>query len=64
MQIIFYENTKYQSFIYDTAMSKTKGNGEKSPDPYEDIVRIEKLDAYEAIIKFNLLDKNNKRFVK
>ena len=45
-------------------MSKTKGNGEKSPDPYEDIVRIEKLDAYEAIIKYNLFDKNNNKSVK
>ena len=45
-------------------MRKNKGNGEKSSDPYEDIVRLEKLDAYEAMIKYNLLDKNNNKYVK
>ena len=44
-------------------MRKNKVNGEKSSDPYEDIVRQEKLDAYEALIKYNLLDKNKNKSV-
>ncbi len=38
-------------------MRKTNKNCEKNPDPYEDIVRLEKLDAYEALIKYNLINK-------
>ncbi len=42
-------------------MRKPKSNQKSNPDPYEDIVRLEKLDSYEALIKSNLfLRKNNK----
>ncbi len=34
-------------------MKKPKRNSQINPDPYEDIVRSEKLDAYEALIKYN-----------
>ncbi len=32
-------------------MKNPKINNEISPDPYEDIIRLEKLDPYEALIK-------------
>ena len=32
-------------------MRKTKKNHESSPDPYEDMIRLEQLDPYEALIK-------------
>ncbi len=32
-------------------MKKHKKNDKDYPDPYEDIVRLEKLDAYETSIK-------------
>ena len=39
-------------------MTKPKKN---YPDPYEDMIRSEKLDPYEALIKSkNFLKKNNK----
>tara|TARA_X000000368_G_C22911616_1_gene658827 strand:+ start:696 stop:836 length:141 start_codon:yes stop_codon:yes gene_type:complete len=43
-------------------MRKTKKNNNKSnPEPYEDIVRLEKLDPYEALIKSNEVLKQNNR---
>ena len=39
-------------------MRKTKRKIKVNPDPYEDIVRLEKLDPYEALIKPNLFQKN------
>ena len=42
-------------------MTKTKINKQNNLDPYEDLMRQEKLDAYETQIKSNLfLKKNNK----
>ncbi len=39
-------------------MRKTK---KSKPEPYEDMLRLDKLDAYEAQIKSNIfLKKNNK----
>ena len=38
-------------------MRKTKRNKTNDPDPYEDIVRLEKLDPYETLIKSNLPQK-------
>ena len=32
-------------------MRKTKKNNQSSPDPYEDMIRLEQLDLYEALIK-------------
>ena len=43
-------------------MKKTKRHEKINPyDPYEDFVKLEKLDAYEAQIKSNLLLKKNKK---
>ena len=41
-------------------MRKTKKNHKNTPDPYEDLIRLEKLDPYEALIKSNHCQKNNK----
>ena len=40
-------------------MRKIKINKQNNPDPYEDFVRLEKLDAYETQIKCTS-KKNNK----
>jgi len=32
-------------------MKKTRINNQTNPDPYEDIVKLEKLDPYESLIK-------------
>ena len=45
-------------FIYVNDMRNTKKN---NPEPYEDMLRFEKLDPYEAQIKSSIvLKKNNK----
>ena len=36
-------------------MRKNKENLKTNPDPYEDRIRLEKLDPYEALIKSNIL---------
>ena len=42
-------------------MRKNKKNNQSNPDPYEDYLRIDELDPYEALIKVNLrLKQNNK----
>ena len=42
-------------------MKNPKINNEISPNPYEDIIRLEKLDPYESLIKLNFVPtKNNK----
>jgi hypothetical protein len=42
-------------------MRKTRKNNQSSPDPYEDIIRLKKLDPYEGLIKSNdFLKENNK----
>ena len=38
-------------------MRKTKENYKSNPDPYEDMIRLEKLDPYEAQIKSNVFFK-------
>ena len=46
-------------------MKKSKTNEQINPDPYEDLVRLENLDAYESLIKFNsFIEKNNKSIEK
>ena len=40
-------------------MRRTKKNLQNSPDPYEDMVKLEKLDPYESLIKSNFLLKEN-----
>ena len=43
-------------------MKKTKRHEKINPyDPYEDFVKLDKLDAYEAQIKSNFLFKKNKK---
>ena len=42
-------------------MRKTKRNNKVNPDPYEDVVRLEKLDQYEALINLSLLHKKNNK---
>ncbi len=44
-------------------MKKTKRKKDIFPDPYEDIVRFEKLDPYEALIKFNFFNKKNTKYI-
>ena len=34
-------------------MRKTKKNLQDSPDPYEDMIRLDQLDPYESLIKSN-----------
>ena len=34
-------------------MKKTKRNNKSNPDPYEDVVRRDKLDPYEALLNSN-----------
>ena len=41
-------------------MRKTQKKYQSSPDPYEDMIRIERLDPYEALIKSNNFLKINK----
>ena len=40
-------------------MRKANKHVEKNQDPYEDIVRLENLDAYESLINSNLIKKKN-----
>tara|TARA_B100000579_G_C22618495_1_gene750752 strand:- start:187 stop:333 length:147 start_codon:yes stop_codon:yes gene_type:complete len=35
-------------------MKKNKINKQSNPEPYEDMLRLEKLDTYEALIKSNM----------
>tara|TARA_Y100001968_G_scaffold174115_1_gene159537 strand:- start:850 stop:984 length:135 start_codon:yes stop_codon:yes gene_type:complete len=44
-------------------MKKTKQNN-SDLDPYEDIVRLQKLDPYEALIKTNVLSKHKNKSIK
>ena len=44
-------------------MKKSKKKYKTNPDPYEDIVRLEKLDPYEALIKLSLQLKQNNKFI-
>tara|TARA_B100000579_G_C22156792_1_gene543416 strand:+ start:382 stop:513 length:132 start_codon:yes stop_codon:yes gene_type:complete len=41
-------------------MRKTKKNQKSNPDPYEDMISLERLDPYEALIKSNNIQNNNK----
>ena len=45
-------------------MNNSKRKKETSPDPYEDIIRQDKLDPYEALIKSNMLHKSPNKFHK
>ena len=42
-------------------MKKTKKNNQSIPDPYEDLIRLKKLDPYEGLIQSNnFLKEENK----
>ena len=45
-------------------MRKTKKNDKSTPDPYEDMIRSEQLDPYEALIKSNSFIKRNNKSIK
>ena len=44
-------------------MRKTKKKFESKPDPYEDMIRSEQLDPYEALIKSNIFLKENNKSI-
>ena len=44
-------------------MRKTNKIHKISTDPYEDLIRFEKLDPYEAQIKSNIFLKNTKKLI-
>ena len=45
-------------------MKKTKKNYKSVPDPYEDMIRLEKLDPYEALLKSNIFLRENNKSIK
>ena len=45
-------------------MKKNKKNNNTSPDPYEDMLRLDKLDPYESLIKSNVNSKQNNKTIK
>ena len=44
-------------------MRRAKKKYESSPEPYEDIVRLENLDPYEALIKLKVDTKQKNKYV-
>ena len=44
-------------------MRKTKRSNKNNPEPYEDMLRLEKLDPYEAQIKSKNFSKQNHKLV-
>ena len=44
-------------------MRKTKNNYQSSPDPYEDMIRLKKLDPSEGLIKSNNFQKENNQSI-
>jgi len=40
-------------------MRKSKKNKNTNPDPYEDMIKLEKLDPYEGQIKANFILRKN-----
>ena len=43
------------NYLSTKKMRRTKKNHKSNPDPYEDIIRSERLDPYEALIKSKTL---------
>ncbi len=43
-------------------MKKLKRNNKSNPDPYEDVLRSEKLDPYESLIKSVEILRQNKEY--
>jgi hypothetical protein len=50
-------------FIDEKEMRKTKKNYQSIPDPYEDMIRIKRLDPYEGLIKSNNFQKENNKSI-
>ena len=44
-------------------MKKPKRKHERNPEPYEEMLIAENLDAYESLIKFNLVNKKNNKSI-
>ena len=44
-------------------MKKIKRNSNSDPDPYEDSLRLENLDPYEALIKLKVDTKQKNKYV-
>ena len=44
-------------------MKRTNRNKKSNPDPYEDVVRLEALDPYEALIKSHVLLKQKNKSI-
>ena len=44
-------------------MKKPKRNNESNPEPYEDMIRLKKLDPYEELIKSNNFQKENNQSI-
>ena len=44
-------------------MKKPKRKHERNPENYKGMVRAENLDAYESLIKFNLVNKKNNKSI-
>tara|TARA_B100000214_G_scaffold250014_1_gene183709 strand:- start:95 stop:232 length:138 start_codon:yes stop_codon:yes gene_type:complete len=44
-------------------MGKTEKKQKNNPDPYEDMIRLEQLDPYEALIKFKNFFKNSNKSI-
>tara|TARA_Y100001968_G_C19024926_1_gene556971 strand:+ start:443 stop:601 length:159 start_codon:yes stop_codon:yes gene_type:complete len=42
-------------------MKEPQINNIIKPDPYEDIIKLEKLDPYESLIKLDFIHKQNKK---
>jgi hypothetical protein len=42
-------------------MRKTMKKHQSSPDPYEDMIRLKKLDPYEGLIKSNIFQKEDNK---
>jgi len=42
-------------------MRKINRSDKNNPDPYEDMLRIDKLDPYEALINSNMILKQNNK---
>ena len=44
-------------------MRKTKKKPESNPEPYEDMIRLKKLDPYEALIKCDIDQKQDQKSI-
>ena len=57
------QRNRIHLFINEKEMRKTKKNYQSIPDPYEDMIRINKLDPYEGLIKSNNFQKENNKSI-